>query len=153
MRRFFYLILFSLTYFSFNSYASETILACNVSGRYLSTFEDRALPSAQVTVEINSSKESLVIIVEGGDDYIASAGTINNQRTKLLSNYSDSNKYDITSIFYPSSGNIRSITTKININRLTGQLSVSSRSDFHNNSVFVERSFSGLCNKSTNRKF
>jgi hypothetical protein len=135
-----------------SAYANTTYLDCNVRGTLSSSFENKNLRESRVTVEIyDSGKEFLSIIIDGEDDYIASAGTMSYPNIQFM-NLSNNSKYDLTTVNSRPRGNILSSTYKISINRLSGHLSVSKATDFKNN-IFVNISYSGSCKKVTGKKF
>jgi hypothetical protein len=135
-----------------NVYANTTFLDCNVRGSILSSFESKNLRESRVTVEIyDDGKSFLSIIIDGEDDYIASASTMKDSN-RHITNMSTNSKYDLTNINNRQRGNILSSTDKISINRLSGHLTVSRSVDFKNN-IFHNTSYSGSCNKVTGKKF
>lgn len=147
MNRLFLLLLLTAS----NLWASTTFLDCNVKGSILSSFENKNLRESRVTVEIQEEKAFLSIIVEGEDDYIASASTVKHPIGHVI-NLSTDSKYDLTSTWYPESGKIKSSTNKILINRLSGHLSVSKALEFRDGVAFYT-SYSGNCSKVTGKKF
>jgi len=135
-----------------SAYANTTFLDCNVRGTLSSSFENRNLRDSRVTVEINDDGRGyLSIIIEGEDDYVASAGTMKHSK-RQSTNFSSDSKYDLTTTHYPDGGTIKSFTNRITINRLSGHLSVSKSSEFRNG-TFINSSYSGSCNKVTGKKF
>jgi hypothetical protein len=133
-------------------YANTTFLDCNVRGTLSSSFENKNLRDSRVTVDIHDDGRGyLLIIIEGEDDYIASAGTMKYPNIQFM-NLSNDSKYDLTTVNSRPRENIVSTTHKISINRHSGHLSVSKATDFKNN-IFVNISYSGSCKKVTGKKF
>ena len=131
--------------------ASETYLACNVNGSSQSNYGRENFRPSQVTVEITNYSNFLSIIIDGEDNYIASA-TTGKMQNYQASNLSDANKFQLTGTRIPTSGSIKSQTVNININRISGLITVSTQTDF-NNGNFIHSSYSGTCNKVANKKF
>lgn len=145
-----FLLLFCLA--TSSVHANTTFLDCNVRGTISSSFENKNLRDSRVTVEINDDgKRFLSIIIDGEDDYIASASTMKDSN-RYVTNLSTDSKYDLTNINNNSRGNIISSTNRISINRLSGHLTVSKSIDFKNN-IFINTSYSGNCSKATGKKF
>jgi hypothetical protein len=134
------------------SLASEINLNCNVSGGSVSTFGKEIFRPANVNVEITAIQKSLTIIVDGEDSYVASASTHKRPNYEFM-NLSDSNKFSITGTTnFPPSGSIKTQTITININRLSGLISVNTATDFYSGN-FINSSYSGTCLKATTKKF
>jgi hypothetical protein len=145
------LLLAPLMFTTSLTWANDIYLICNVSGGFNSNFGRENFRPGQVSVEITNLPNFFSILIDGVDDYIASAST--GQRANYQSsNLSDSNKFSIVATAYPPSGNIKSQTTNININRVSGILSVSTSTKFHNGN-FIDSSYSGTCNKASVKKF
>lgn len=135
-------------------YANTTFLDCNVRGTVLSTYENKNLRESRVTVEIyDGGKGFLSIIIDGEDDYIASASSSSiKDQNRQSTNLSTDSKYELTTVNSRQRGDILSTTNRIVINRLSGHLTVSVLTDFKNN-VFINTSYSGNCNKVKGKKF
>jgi|GEM_PF-2702885 len=145
------ILIITLLFMASHSLANDIYLTCNVSGGSNSNLGRENFRLGQVSVEITNLSNFFAIVIDGVDDYIASASTGNRANYKST-NFSDANKFDIIGTSYPPSGNIKSQATTININRVSGILSVSISTRFHDGN-FIDSSYSGTCNKSSGRKF
>ncbi len=146
------LLLITLMLTTSLTWANDIYLICNVSGGSNSTHGRENFKPAQVSVEITNLPNFFSILIDGVDDYIASAST-KKRANYESSNLSDSNRFSIIgTTTFPSSVTIKSLTTNINIHRVSGVLSVSTSSVFHSGN-FINTSYSGTCNKASGKKF
>jgi hypothetical protein len=148
-----YLFFFLVLIYS-GSFANVITLDCNVKGTLQSTFENKNLRESKVTTTITTSefdKKYLFINIEGEDDYLASANTVKSSFNDFM-NFSNDNKFDLLNTWNMPSGNIKTNSVKITINRVTGQLTVSKTFQFKNGN-FIDISYSGNCNRVTKKKF
>ena len=147
-------LLFFLLLGTSGVYANTIFLDCNVRGTVLSSYENKNLRESRVTVEIyDDGKNFLSIVIDGEDDYIASASSTSiKDQNRRSTNLSTDSKYDLTTVNSSPRGDILSSTNRILINRLSGHLTVSVLTEFKNN-VFFNRSYSGSCKKVTGKKF
>ena len=141
----------ALLFMASHSFANDIYLSCSVSGGSNSNFGRETFRPGQVSVEITSLPSFLAIVIDGVDDYIASASTGIRANYQSV-NMSDSNKFSIIGTSNPTTGTVKSQVTTININRVSGFLSVSTSSRFHSGN-FIDSSYSGTCNKSSGKKF
>jgi len=148
MKKLIFIVLICITS---SVFANDTYLSCNVSGSSQSLYGSENFRPAQVTVEITTYPNSLFIIIDGPDEYIASAST-SKRSNYQYSNLSDANKFQLTGSTYPTSGNIKSQVISININRISGLISVSNVTDFHSGNT-IRSSYSGACSKVSSKKF
>jgi len=151
-----YLLLFVIFY-SPICFGTNTYLSCNVGGKgTMSTGYQTNIPIKKITVEIVEVSKNKIITVDGEVEYTLSVDTVNNVSSPLIKkvfDYSDENRYDITNMIEdPNSEIVIKQTFKITINRFTGLISYSKSQSFKDG-VYVQRSFSGSCEKVSNKKF
>jgi hypothetical protein len=144
---------------SYSSIAEEITLDCLVDGNIITSYGKSLIEKQHVTVEINDSSElyrdakvaPTFISVIGSDDLTASVWTWEPPKKKTLSlivNNSTKNKYDIKTVMQDGGSELEQTVT---INRLSRLLTVSKATRMKNGTIMV--TYSGLCQKTTSKKF
>jgi len=134
-------------------FANTTYLSCSVSGSLQTNNQRETLKPSQISVKITQhSQKSLVIIIDGDDDYIASASTTPAIPSSKVVNLTDENKFHLMESSDLSHRTIKFTSTNISINRVTGLINVSKQFS-HKNGADYNYSYSGMCNKVTGKKF
>jgi hypothetical protein len=144
------LFVFTLTTSSFVC-ANTTHLSCNVSGSTQINLEKEIHKPSQITVAITQHPKSLIIIIDGDDNYLASASTSPLPNSEIV-NLSDETKFYLMNSRNINSGPIKFVSTTININRITGLITVSKQFS-HRNGSESNSSYSGMCSRVSGKKF
>ena len=132
-------------------FANTTHLSCNVSGSTQINLEKEIHKPSQITVTIMQHPKSLIIIIDGDDNYLASASTAPLPNSEIT-NLSDETKFYLMNSRNINSGPIKLASTSININRITGLISVSKQFS-HRSGSESNSSYSGMCSKVSGKKF
>ncbi len=132
-------------------FANTTHLSCNVSGSTQINLEKEIHKPSQITVTIMQHPKSLIIIIDGDDNYLASASTAPLPNSEIT-NLSDETKFYLMNSRNINSGPIKLASTSININRITGLISVSKQFS-HRSGAESNSSYSGMCSKVSGKKF
>ena len=132
-------------------FANTTHLSCNVSGSTQINLEKEIHKPSQITVTIMQHPKSLIIIIDGVDNYLASASTAPLPNSEIT-NLSDETKFYLMNSRNINSGPIKLASTSININRITGLISVSKQFS-HRSGSESNSSYSGMCSKVSGKKF
>lgn len=145
------IVLTLLCVFSLSAYAETIFLSCIVSGDVISTYRTDKLSSSTVSVEITKLSKVLTIIISGGDDYRQSASNRPFGNTEI-SDLSDNNSFNIVNSRVMNNSQIRAVSTHIQVNRVTGIITVSNDMWFDGGN-FRKISYSGGCQKHHDKKF
>jgi len=132
-------------------FANTTHLSCNVSGSTQINLEKEIHKPSQITVTIMQHPKSLIIIIDGDDNYLASASTAPLPNSEIT-NLSDESKFYLINSRNINSGPIKLASTTININRITGLISVSKQFS-HRSGSESNSSYSGMFSKVSGKKF
>jgi hypothetical protein len=157
MKKLLFIMLMSITTIAS---ALELRLQCSISSvTRFSGNVDREKGRATVEIsDFDKPKFRAIIIDTGIDDAInsVSAGPTQDSKPNRISttDYSDKNKWDISTTINASQPTIAKVEARIMIDRSTGEL-ISSRTTYFKSGAIMEHSASGPCEKinTAQRKF